>query len=450
MMNTMSKAVSKSTLPAELEQPYQGYTYTYPHKSAYREIEPPRSLHSIWQNEPVERRFLYLHIPFCEMRCGFCNLFTVANPGEDIETAYLAALRREAEAVSFATSGNAATPVQIAMGGGTPTFLQPDQLSEVFDIMAQWFQADPLDIPGSIETSPKTATPERLQLVRERGIQRVSIGVQSFLDTEVRAMGRPQKLREVEAALNEIRNHDFPVLNIDLIYGAAEQSVESWASSLRRALEWAPEEIYLYPLYVRPRTGLDGRAAVWDDRRLMLYRAGRDFLREAGYDQISMRHFRKPGVFGDVAGEYACQEDGMIGLGPGARSYTREFHYAMNFAVSRASVLQVLSDYTAKNAAAFAMVDHGIWLDQTERMHRYLLKSILRCEGLDCARFNEVFGCNPMAAFPELDGLIHAGLFESQSARIVPTMAGLERSDAIGPWLYSASVTDRMAAFEAL
>ena len=442
--------IPKSTLPAALEEPYQGYTYTYPHKSAYREVMPPRSLQSIWENEPIERRFLYLHIPFCEMRCGFCNLFTVANPKEDVETAYLAALRREAEAVSTATNGIATAPVQIAMGGGTPTYLQPEQLAEVFNFMAQWFLANPSVIPCSIETSPKTATPERLQLIRERGVQRVSIGVQSFLEAEARAMGRPQKTTEVEAALNEIRNHDFSVLNIDLIYGAAEQTVDSWTGSLRRTLDWAPEEVYLYPLYVRPRTGLDGRASVWDAHRLMLYRVGRDFLRDAGYEQISMRHFRKPGDFGDVAGEYSCQEDGMIGLGPGARSYTQNFHYAMNFAVSRTSVMRVLGDYVAKGANDFSYVNHGIALDQAERARRYLLKSILRCEGLDKVRFTELFGREPMAAFPELRDLVRMGLMDAQTKRIVPTTSGLERSDAIGPWLYSASVTERMAAFETL
>jgi oxygen-independent coproporphyrinogen-3 oxidase len=429
------------TIPPELIQPYQGYAYAYPHKSAYRPFDPPLTLRDVWLNEP-SRRFLYLHVPFCEMRCGFCNLFTLVNPNADITTAYLVALTREAEVTAQAT-GTDEPPVQIALGGGTPTWLRPSELDQLFDLLDRCFQADPQRCPTAIETSPKTATFDRLSVLKARGVERISIGVQSFDAAEAKAMGRPQKTADVTAALDRIRGLDFRALNLDLIYGAAGQTLASFAASIRQAMAWHPEEVYLYPLYVRPRTGLDGRAEVWDQQRLDLYRAGRDLLLAEGYTQVSMRHFRKSP---DLGGEYTCQEDGMIGLGPGARSYTRDLHYAMDFAVSRAAVLGVLQRYIAKDRADFGRVDHGIRLTQSEQMRRYLLKSLLNRDGLDVTRFETLFGQAIPDAFPELQVLANSGLMATGPI-LQLTPAGLERSDAIGPWLYSSSVTERMEAF---
>ncbi|MHA3916397.1 STM4012 family radical SAM protein [Halovulum sp. GXIMD14793] len=429
------------TLPAELIVPYQGYAYAYPHKSAYRTITPPLALRDVWKDEPA-RRFLYVHIPFCEMRCGFCNLFTLVNPDEDMATAYLAALTREAEVTAEAVDVTR-SPVQMALGGGTPTWLSAAELDQLFDLLDRCFQADPRHTPTAIETSPKTATDDRLSVLKARGVERISIGVQSFFEAEAKAMGRPQKTADVEAALDRIRAHQFRAMNLDLIYGTAGQTPDSFVASIHRAMTWQPEEVYLYPLYVRPRTGLDGRAEVWDEQRLALYRSGRDALLADGYTQISMRHFRKGP---DLGGEYTCQEDGMIGLGPGARSYTRDLHYAMDFAVSRSAVLGVLNRYIAKDRAAFGHVDHGIRLTRAEQARRYLLKSLLHQEGLDPARFRARFGTDPYQAFPELAVLEDTGLM-SRGPVLRLTPAGVERSDAIGPWLYSPSITERMEAF---
>lgn len=433
-------------LPPELVSPYQGYAYSYPHKTAYRTITPPRSLRDVWSHEPKERRYLYVHIPFCEMRCGFCNLFTIANPDGDLEHQFINALKREAEAVAEASDGSA--PAQLALGGGTPTYLGPRQIDQVFEIANQSFGT--ITGPVSVETSPKTATPDRLAILRDRGVQRISIGVQSLVDAETRAMGRPQRRQDVEHALDRIRDLAFPNLNVDLIYGANGQTPDSWTNSLERVLHWHPEEIYLYPLYVRPKTGLDGRRDVWDQQRLQLYRIGCDLLASKGYQQISMRHFRRADAPKIGADEYSCQEDGMIGLGPGARSYTRKLHYSTAFAVTRGAVLSLLRAYLGKSAAEMATAANGIELTNQDQQRRFLLKSLLRCEGLDRVRFQALYGIDPMQAFPEIHMLAVYGLVEVASHRITPTSAGLERSDAIGPWLYAPQVTRRMHTFETI
>src|SRR6185369_12116493 len=147
-------------------------------------------------------------------------------------------------------------------------------------------------IPASCETSPLTADEARLRVLRERGIDRVSIGVQSFVEAEVGAIGRSQRTSVVEQALERIRKFDFPVLNLDLMYGLPGQTVASWLASLQSALRFEPEELYLYPLYVRPLTGMSRHPKEWDDIRLACYRKARSLLLHSGYEQVSMRMFR--------------------------------------------------------------------------------------------------------------------------------------------------------------
>src|SRR5258706_14333742 len=205
--------------------PYISYTYAYPHKTAYRAFETPLPLREVWASENRQALFLYLHIPFCEMRCGFCNLFTTVNAGTSIETAYLDALEREA-VQTYAALGTS-TFARMALGGGTPTYLDVHALARLFDLAQHLFGVLPASVPVSVETSPQTADPEKLALLRERGVDRISIGVQSFDETEVHAVGRPQTNRAVEQALRTIRDSGCPTLNIDLMYGLPAQTVSS-------------------------------------------------------------------------------------------------------------------------------------------------------------------------------------------------------------------------------
>jgi oxygen-independent coproporphyrinogen III oxidase len=301
--------------------PYQGYAYAYPHKTAYRPFAPPLPLRDLWAAERREALLLYLHVPFCEMRCGFCNLFTQPRPRAELAEAYLSALARQTGRVREALG--AATFARLAVGGGTPTFLDVPELERLFDLAFAVLGPAAGKVPASVETSPETAEAEKLALLRRRGVTRISLGVQSFVEAETSRVGRPQKTAAVRAALERIRDAGFPVLNIDLIYGLPGQDRASWLGSLREALRFAPEELYLYPLYVRPLTGLGRSGRSWDDERLDHYRAGRELLLAEGYRQTSMRMFRAAHCPDEGGPVYCCQEDGMVGLGCGARSYTR-------------------------------------------------------------------------------------------------------------------------------
>ncbi|MFE0700828.1 STM4012 family radical SAM protein [Streptomyces sp. NPDC058872] len=438
-------------------RPYQSYVYAYPHKTAYRMLPERPELSALWADEPKEALSLYAHVPFCEVRCGFCNLFTRVGAPEGLTGRYLDALDRQALAVREAL-GDAA-PVRFAtaaFGGGTPTFLTADELTRLCDIAEKRMGADLRAVPLSVETSPATATADRLAVLAERGATRLSIGVQSFVEAEARAAVRPQRRADVEAALGRIRDTGVPVLNIDLIYGIDGQTERSWRVSLDAALAWRPEELYLYPLYVRPLTGLgrlqDPEAAdrEWDEQRLRLYRSGRDHLLSQGYEQVSMRMFRRADAAPAGPEDHACQTDGMIGLGCGARSYTSALHYSFDYAVDLREVRSIIDAYT--ETEDFSRAEVGRAVDGREARRRHLLQSLLQAEGMPLAGYEERFGSSPFADFgPELSSFEEHGWLDADAPRGVLRLSpeGLAHSDGLGPRLFSPAVRAAMAAYEA-
>ncbi|MFF9198941.1 STM4012 family radical SAM protein [Streptomyces sp. NPDC014779] len=448
----MSTTTTATTAP----RPYTSYVYAYPHKTAYRPLPDRPALAGLWADEPKDALSLYAHIPFCEVRCGFCNLFTRIGAPDELTTRYLDALDRQATAVREAL-GDAA-PVRFAtaaFGGGTPTFLTAAELERLCDIAERRMGADLRAVPLSVETSPATATADRLAVLAERGATRLSIGVQSFVEAEARAAVRPQRRSEVEAALGRIRDTGVPVLNIDLIYGIDGQTEASWRRSLDAALAWRPEELYLYPLYVRPLTGLGRKGPAesereWDERRLRLYRYGRDHLLERGYEQVSMRMFRRADAPALGPDDHACQTDGMIGLGCGARSYTSRLHYSFDYAVEMREIRSIIDAYTG--AADFSRAEVGRRVDAGEARRRHLLQSLLQAAGMPLAEYEARFGGSPFTDFPAelarfegrgwLDANAPAGLL-----RLSPE--GLAHSDGLGPELFSPAVRAAMAAYEA-
>jgi oxygen-independent coproporphyrinogen-3 oxidase len=326
-------------------------------------------------------------------------------------------------------------------------------------------------------------------------VNRISIGIQSFEKKEMAVLGRSQKLSDVESALKNIRDLQFPTLNIDLIYGIPGQTLESWLYSVHEALQYSPEELYLYPLYIRPLTGLWHKKKADNDIRLLLYREARQILLDAGYQQVSMRMFRATHapeciIHGrwdtSVRGEpvepqdapfdklrangkgtshtyftgtrelhttpeeeprYCCQEDGMIGLGCGPRSYTRAVHYSTEYAITASATRNILQEYLSQTNNQFQVANYGFRLDTEEQKRRYVIKSLLRMEGLSTKRYTEFFGNEVFEDLPMLFELEQQGFACQKNGVFRLTPAGLERSDVIGPWLYSENVAARMNSF---
>ena len=432
--------------------PYQAYAYAYPHKTAYRELVQPIALDGLWSHERRDALFAYVHVPFCTYRCGFCNLFALGRPGAELVERYVEQLVRQIRVVASALGEHRFA--RFALGGGTPSYLEPAQLERVFDQVTAHLDIDLHAVPSGIEVSPETATPDRLRICRDAGCDRVSMGVQSFVDAELAALVRPVQRREVIDAIAAIRSLGFPTLNLDLIYGIHGQSAASLVQSVRTALSFAPEELYLYPLYVRPKTGLgriDSRRGDSEvpDTRLDLYRIARDLLLDSGYQQVSMRMFRAPHA-PDVGGPaYCCQNDGMVGFGCGARSYTRSLHYSDRYGVARERVSEILRQYIETPEAAFASARYGFVLNDDEQRRRFVIQSLLVWPGLELAAYVERFASSLFTDLPQVEELLTLDLARHEQGRLTLTPEGMAHADTIGPWLASPDVIERMERYAA-
>ncbi|KXX72127.1 STM4012 family radical SAM protein [Flammeovirga sp. SJP92] len=426
---------------------YHSYAYSYPHKMAYRNFEKPLSLQEVWSVEKKRDVFLYLHLPFCEMRCGFCNLFTIANPKGNLQNEFLNALTRQVEAVKEELGD--LHFANFAFGGGTPSYLSAEELQSVLSTLNSSLGLKTEVVNSAIEVSPKTITADKIQLLKKKGFFRVSMGVQSFIEQEVKAMGRPQKVEEVRRAIRDLKEAQFPLLNLDLIYGAENQTTESWQYTLDQMIEISPEEVFLYPLYVRPLTGLGLKEQAWDDFRMKLYLQARDFLMSNDYEQITMRQFKKKNAPSFAHPDYLPQENAMLGLGVGARSYTKSLHYSSDYAVGRSSIKHIIENYNNTSKEEFKKVNYGIQLDLEEEKRRYFIKSFCEGTGLPIASYQAYFNSSVLEDFKlEIEEMYQLQLIDISTSSIQLNLKGRTLEDVIGPWLYSHSIKESIAQFD--
>jgi oxygen-independent coproporphyrinogen III oxidase len=437
-----------SLLASELLQadPYLAYAYSYPHKTAYRPLEKPVSLAELWAAEERDALSLYIHVPFCEMRCGFCNLFTQARPKEGVSSAYVSAVSRQARHLREAIG--AASFARFAIGGGTPTQLEAFDLEALFTLTEELFGVDLVKVPSSVETSPETATEEKIAILKRHSVSRVSIGVQSFFEEETRAIQRPQKRQEVYAALERIKAKAFETLNVDLMYGLPGQTMQTWLASIQEALRFQPEELYLYPLYVRPLTGMGRHAKRPQENRLQMYQEAKALLRSRGFTQVSMRMFRDAKAPREAGPVYTCQTDGMIGLGCGARSYTRTLHYSEEYAVGKDDVREIIEAYINRPEERFDLAWFGFALNEEEQRRRFVILSLLQ-DGVAFSEYQARFASSALQDFPQLSELVPLGLATRSGESLVLTAQGVARSDLIGAWLFSPGVQHKMDEYEA-
>ena len=138
----------------------------------------------------------------------------------------------------------------------------------------------------------------------------------------------------------------------------------------------------------------------------------------------------------------------MVGLGPGARSYTQSLHYSSEFAVGQQGVKSIIADFNRRSDVEFGRADYGTWLNENEQQRRYVIKSLLRSTGLDRAAYENRFGSTVDDDFPQLIELAELNLSHSKGKRLWLNEEGLSWSDVIGPWLYSDDVVSQMKAFE--
>lgn len=414
---------------------YQNYMYSYPHKTAYRPFAAPVALAPYLSKLAGKDASLYFHIPFCQSKCGYCNLFSQQRCTPQRISAYLETMRRQAGQLSGLTKSLKFT--SFAIGGGTPLILDAVQLNELFGI-AGLFGVHPDHVPTSVETSPDYADPKVLTTLINRGVERLSIGIQSFHAAELDGLKRHTSLAVVKQALENIKATGFPCFNIDLIYGIENQTVESFLSSVRMALDYQPDELFIYPLYVRPGTGIKEKSA--EHTCYEMYKVARELLLSEGFIQTSMRRFIKRNT---KELEFSCGDEVMLSCGSGGRSYLGNLHYATPYAVRQKAISKEIDRYIG--TMDFTHATNGFILSAEETERRFIIKNLMYYRGLDVLEYERRFGKSlDRILFREL---IEEGLIKEEESYLRLTDIGMSYSDSIGQLFISPEVRKQMVEY---
>jgi oxygen-independent coproporphyrinogen-3 oxidase len=263
---------------------------------------------------------LYLHIPFCLTRCGYCDFNAYAGIDE-LKPRYVAALQREA---SLAAPEWPEPFVSLFLGGGTPTSLDPQHLAGLLsDLRATFDVASDAEI--TIEANPDTVDKQRLAALREAGYARLSMGAQSFDPAVLVALERIHQPESVRAAYFAAREAGYDNVNLDLIYGANGESLDSWRRTLEETLALGPEHVSAYALTIEPATPLGRKVAAGivpapdPDLQADMFELACELLGGAGYLHYEVSNWAKPG--------FECRHNlgywerrPYLGLGAGAHS----------------------------------------------------------------------------------------------------------------------------------
>ena len=265
-------------------------------------------------------RSLYVHVPFCRSKCAYCDFNSYAGQ-EGLIPAYVDALLREAAAWSEA----AETLDTVYLGGGTPSLLPLSQMERLMTGLHGSFTFA-ADAEVSLEANPESVDLPNLRGLRELGFNRLSIGVQSFDDRELRFLGRVHDTATAEAAYAAARQAGFANVSLDLIFGLPGQRPAQWRRSLEKALTLEPEHLSLYALTVEEETPLATRIAAGESRapdedaQAEMYAWSEEALALAGYEHYEISNWARPGRRCRHNLTY-WQSDPYLGLGAGAHSY---------------------------------------------------------------------------------------------------------------------------------
>jgi len=267
-------------------------------------------------------RGIYVHVPFCVRKCGYCDFYSVAG-GEEARDGFPALVEREMDLLLRPYPGEAETPADtVYFGGGTPTVLGPDRLNRLLAAIRTRFPVvDGAEI--TTEANPGTVTRDDFARLRAGGFNRVSLGVQSFRPETLAVLGRIHSAEDIRAAYGDARRAGFPSVGIDLIFGNPGQSEAEWQEDLDLAVTFLPDHVSAYALTPEPGTPIHaavggGVIALPDDDTVSrMYTAARETLRSAGYHHYEISNFARPGKECRHNLKY-WRRDGYLGLGPSA------------------------------------------------------------------------------------------------------------------------------------
>ena len=357
---------------------------------------------------------IYLHIPFCEAICSYCN-FNRELLRADVKRRYLAALAQEIE-----SAGDGAPADSVFFGGGTPSVLAPGEVRALVARCRSSFAVDPA-AEITLEMNPETASRERLDGYRSAGVTRLSLGVQSFRDAELRRLGRVHSAARAIEAFESARAAGFDDVSIDLMVWLPEQSLGHWAETLDVLTALDPEHVSFYLLELYPNAPLredmarGGWAQAPDDVAAEMYLAALDRFEAAGYAQYEISNAARPGRRCRHNLKYWA-DGAWVGFGCGAHS-TRDGRRWRNVAETESYVTRV--------ANGGSPVSQEQALSVEERATDALFLGLRLTEGVDVEAVERRYGVRVWERWGgELTRCVEAGLLADERDRLRLTRKG--------------------------
>jgi len=369
-------------------------------------------------------RSAYLHVPFCRHRCGYCN-FSVVAGREDLVDSYLQAISKELSQLG--------TPREIDtlyFGGGTPSQLSPAELGRLCQLALKWHPlAD--DYEWTVEANPADVDRERLAVLASHGVNRISLGAQSFRTDKLRLLERDHQAVDIHKATDLAREAGMHVA-IDLIFAAPEETLLQWQADLEGALSLQPEHISTYGLTYEKGTTFWNRLAknqlaqLPEELERDMYLAAIDRLTLADFEHYEVSNFAHPGRRSRHNEAYWSGR-GYFATGPGAARYVdgiRETNHRST------------TTYLQQVLAGHSPVTERECLDPVQRAREYLVFSLRRLEGVARDTFQEQTGKTlDELAGKEIAHFVELGMLADNGKTMRLTRKGLLVSDSLWPEL---------------
>jgi oxygen-independent coproporphyrinogen-3 oxidase len=378
----------------------------------------------------LEPRTAYVHVPFCAHHCGYCD-FAVAAGQDHLIELYLDALDLELQSLDVPR------PVEsLFIGGGTPTYLSPDQLRRLFESTNRWLP--PTRQPSwefSVESTPESLTPEKVVVLAAAGITRVSIGVQSFHPRFLTALDRRHTIEHIAPAVDAVRSAGL-ALSLDLIFAAPGATLTDWREDLQSALAFSPDHVSTYGLTYEKGTPLwKDRAAgrvrsVPEDDELAMYETAIDVLTAAGFEHYEISNFARPSRRCRHNERYWAN-DAYYGFGVGAARYvngTRELN------------VRHTADYVKRVLAGDSPTFQSETLPPRDRAVETMAVQLRRCAGIDRRGFREQteFDLDALVG-RRLPALVREQLLVDDGDRVCLTQFGKRVADGVVESLMAAT-----------
>ena len=367
---------------------------------------------------------LYLHIPYCLHKCGYCDFNSHPENREESEL-YVSALLSEITHYTPRLQDQRISSV--FFGGGTPTLLPPASLDKILGTVIANFDLTP-NCEITIEANPATVVEETMEQIRASGFNRISIGVQSFDPHELELLGRVHNEEEINMTLDLARLAGFDNLSCDLMSGLPGQSPEKWKSHLLKALGKKPDHISAYGLTIEPATSffkLQERGLLTlppEETQLEMFQITIETMRSAGYEQYEISNFSRPGF--ECRHNLNYWDNGeYLGLGAGASSYLNG---------ERFKNVNLPSQYIRRVQSQGSAVESTEKLDLIHAMGETIMLGLRRLKGIQIKDFENRFQVSFTNVYGKvIDPLLCEGLITYNQNQMALSRKGLFLADSV-------------------